>query len=117
VKVGRDLLTDHLAELPNVQAIVADRGYRGLATLAARRQLTLDIKAPPKGMEGFVPMLPLVRVEHAFARLGRWRRLALLQGNGSERASLARGRLGRPTYSPGCGQSRAGTRPDVRARR
>jgi putative transposase len=30
----------------------------------------------PKGSRVFVPIQPLVRVEHAFARLGRWRRLA-----------------------------------------
>jgi putative transposase len=38
--------------------------------------MTLDIKRPPKGSKGFVPIMPRVRVEHAFARLGRWRRLA-----------------------------------------
>jgi putative transposase len=75
VKVGRDLISDHLAELPNVAAIVADRGYRGLAKLAARNHLVLDIKAPPKGV-GFKPLAPLYKVEHAFARLGRWRRLS-----------------------------------------
>jgi hypothetical protein len=32
-------------------------------------------KAPPKG-GGFTPIAPLYRVEHAFARLGRWRRLS-----------------------------------------
>jgi len=76
VRVGRDLLTDHLPELPRVQAILADRGSCGLANLAARRQVRLEIKAPPKGTKGFVPIKPLVRVEHAFARLGRWRRLS-----------------------------------------
>jgi putative transposase len=76
VKVGRDLLADNLPSLPRVQAILADRGYRGLANLAARKQVRLEIKAPPKGTKGFVPIKPLVRVEHAFARLGRWRRLS-----------------------------------------
>jgi putative transposase len=58
-----------------VRAIVADRAYRGLARLAARRNLALDIKVPP-GTSGFVPLRPLYRVEHAFAQLGRWRRLS-----------------------------------------
>src|SRR5674476_718007 len=76
VKVGREMIADHLDKLPNVRAIVADRGYRGLANLAARKHLTLDIKAPPKGTKGFTPLAPLYKVEHAFARLGRWRRLS-----------------------------------------
>ncbi len=75
-KVGRDLISDHLAELPNVAAIVADRGYRGWANLAARKHLGLDIKAPPQGTKGFTPLAPLNKVEHAFARLGRWKRLS-----------------------------------------
>lgn len=36
----------------------------------------LDIKAPPAGTKGFTPIGPLYKVEHAFARLGRWRRLS-----------------------------------------
>ena len=76
VRSGRELLDERLPELPNVAAIVADRGYRGLAALAARRGMTLDIKAPPKGTKGFTPLRPLYKVEHAFARLGRWRRLS-----------------------------------------
>jgi putative transposase len=76
VRVGRRLIADHLAELPDVRAIVADRGYGGLRGLTSAKGLTLDIKAPPKGSNGFVPMKPLVRVEYAFARLGRRRRLS-----------------------------------------
>ncbi|HET8571974.1 MAG TPA: IS5 family transposase [Candidatus Limnocylindria bacterium] len=76
VSVGRELLADHLADFPNLAGIVADRGYRGLAKLAARRQLNLDIKTPPKGTKAFTPMFPLYKVEHAFAHLGRWRRLS-----------------------------------------
>ena len=76
VGVGRKLLAEQLDELPDVKAIVADRGYRGLKILAQNRNLTLDIKAPPKGAKRFVPMPPLPKVEHAFAHLGRWRRLA-----------------------------------------
>jgi len=33
-------------------------------------------RAPPKGTVGFTPLAPLYKVEHAFAQLGRWRRLA-----------------------------------------
>src|ERR1035437_9203922 len=71
VVAGRELLADRLPELPRVRAVVADRAYRGLARLAARRQLALDIKVPPPGTSGFVPLRPLYRVEHAFAQLGR----------------------------------------------
>ena len=60
----------------SVQAIVADRGYRGLGKMANKAQIKLDIKAPPKGTSGFTPIAPLYRVGHAFARLGRWRRLS-----------------------------------------
>jgi transposase len=76
VKVGRELLAAGLNDLPLVRDVIADRGYRGLAALAARRHLGLHIKAPPKGSSGFVPLAPLYKVEHAFARLGRWRRLS-----------------------------------------
>ncbi len=76
VRSGRELLTRTLPQLGTVKAIVADRGYRGLGKLAAQRGLVLDIKAPPKGTSGFTPIAPLYRVEHAFARLGRWRRLS-----------------------------------------
>ena len=76
VKSGRELLDEKLPEIPNLAAIVADRGYRGPAKLASRNGLRLDIKAPPKGRSGFTPLAPLDRVEHAFARLGRWRRLS-----------------------------------------
>jgi putative transposase len=77
VKVGRKLLADEFSNnrLPRVAAIVADRGYTGLGRLAAKRNVWLDIKRPPKGA-GFVPIAPLYRVENVFARLGRWRRLS-----------------------------------------
>jgi transposase len=45
-----------------------------LARLAVRKNITLGIKAPPPGTKGFTPIRPLCKVEHAFARLGRWRR-------------------------------------------
>lgn len=77
--------------LPGLQAIVADRGYTGLAALAASHGLNLDIKVPPappmlpparpggkagKGKWVFTPLRPLYKVENAFARLGMWRRLS-----------------------------------------
>lgn len=70
VKVGRELLADSLPGLPRVQAILADRGYRGLARLAARKNITLDIKAPPPGTKGFTPIRPLYKVEHALPGSG-----------------------------------------------
>jgi transposase len=76
VTAARELLRDHLAELPRLRAIVGDRAYRGLERLAARKGLDLDIKAPPAGAGRFVPLRPLVKAEHAFAQLGRWRRLS-----------------------------------------
>jgi len=76
VVAGRELLRSRLDELPRLAAIVGDRAYRGLARLAARKGLALDIKAPPAGVSGFVPLRPLVKIEHAFAQLGRWRRLS-----------------------------------------
>ena len=88
VRAGRDLLRDSLAGLPRVGAIVADRGYRGLRALAAGRHLRLDIKAPPKGQVGFRPIAPLYKVEHAFAQLGRWRRLSRCY-EGSEASATA----------------------------
>ena len=76
VASARLLLADELPSFPRLRALVADRAYRGLDRLAARRNLALDIKAPPKGLARFVPLRPLVKVEHAFAQLGRWRRLS-----------------------------------------
>jgi hypothetical protein len=76
VASARLLLADEFPALPRLRAVVADRAYRGLAKLAARHDLVLDIKAPPAGASGFVPIRPLVKVEHAFAQLGRWRRLS-----------------------------------------
>jgi transposase len=76
VVAGRDLLRDRIDELPRLRAIVGDRAYRGLQSLASRRHVALDTKAPPPGVSGFVPIRPLYRIEHAFAQLGRWRRLS-----------------------------------------
>ncbi len=90
VSAGRELLARALPQLGTVKAIVADRGYRGLAKMTAKHQINLDIKAPPKGTVGFKPIAPLYRVEHAFACLGRWRRLSRCYEGTSEsaRASL-----------------------------
>ena len=76
VVAARELLRDCLSDLPSVRAIVGDRAYRGLARLAERKHVRLDIKEPPRGVSGFVPIRPLYRIEHAFAQLGRWRRLS-----------------------------------------
>jgi hypothetical protein len=38
--------------------------------------VALDIKAPPPGVSGFVPIRPLYRIEHAFSQLRRGRRLS-----------------------------------------
>jgi putative transposase len=76
VVAGRALLRERIDDLPRLAAIVGDRAYRGLRRLAARKGLALDIKAPPAGASGFMPLRPLVKAEHAFAQLGRWRRLS-----------------------------------------
>ena len=67
VVAARELLRDRLDELPRLSAIVGDRAYRGLANLAARQHLALDVKAPPPGMSGFTPLWLLAKVEHAIA--------------------------------------------------
>jgi putative transposase len=86
VSAGRRLLGTTLPALGSVKAIVADRGYRGLGKMANKAQVKLDIKAPPKGTVGFTPIAPLYRVEHAFARLGRWRRLSRCYEGSAESA-------------------------------
>jgi hypothetical protein len=96
VVAARELLHDRLADLPSVRAIVGDRAYRGLARLADRKHLALDIKAPPPGVSGFTPIRPLYQIEHAFAGAGALAPpVALLRGHHRERASLARGGVGR----------------------
>ncbi len=98
VQSARRILKDQLdappaqqPKLPGLQAIVADRGYTGLAALANTHGLNLDIKRPPpapmlppakpggkprKGKRTFTPIRPLYKVENAFARLGMWRQLS-----------------------------------------
>jgi hypothetical protein len=73
VHSGRELLARMLPELGTVRAIAADRGHKGLNKMAAKKGVKLEIKAPPKRTVGFMPLAPLCRVEHAFARLGRSR--------------------------------------------
>jgi transposase len=70
VVAGRELLRSSIDSLPRLRAIIGDRAYRGLAAIAARKHLTLDLKRPPAGTSGFVPIPPLYRIEHAFAQLG-----------------------------------------------
>jgi len=76
VTAARELVRERIDGLPRLRAIVGDRAYRGLAAIAARTGLALDIKRPPADATGFVPLRPLVKIEHAFAQLGRWRRLS-----------------------------------------
>jgi transposase len=76
VQAGRELIHEALARKPRVSDVLGDRGYRGLVNAAAKHGVRLVIKAPPAGHKGFVPIAPLYKVEHAFAQLGRWRRLS-----------------------------------------
>ena len=55
----RELLAKTLPELGTVKAIVAERGYKGLNKMAAKKGLGLDIKALPMGTSGFTPIAPL----------------------------------------------------------
>ncbi|MGH2379884.1 MAG: hypothetical protein ACRDG7_01535, partial [Candidatus Limnocylindria bacterium] len=76
VSAGRELLRERIDDMPRLRAIVGDRAYRGLAKVAAHKRIRLDIKAKPAGTSGFTPIAPLYKIEHAFAQLGRWRRLS-----------------------------------------
>ena len=109
VSAGRRLLDATLPDLGTVKAIVADRGYRGLGKMANKQQIRLDIKAPPKG-GGFTPIAPLYRVEHAFARLGRWRRLSRCYEGTPGSAAPGSKSPRSATCSRGCGRSL----PDLR---
>jgi putative transposase len=88
VTAARELLRHELPGLARVRAIVGDRAYRGLTTLAARKGVRLDVKAPPAGVTGFTPLWPLYKIEHVFAQLGRWRRLSRCY-EGSEASARA----------------------------
>jgi len=111
VKVGRELLADSLPALPRVQAILADRGYRGLARLAARKNITLDIKAPPPGTKGF-------------SRSDRFTRSSTLlpdsgDGEGCRAATKELKRARKPgsksPQSPTCSPGFESSRPDPRS--
>jgi hypothetical protein len=41
-----------------------------------RTELSLDINRKLAARPAFVPLRPLMKVEHVFAHLGRWRRLS-----------------------------------------
>lgn len=88
VVAARALLRERVEGLPRLRAIVGDRAYRGLAAIARQKGLALDLKRPPDGATGFVPIRPLYRIEHAFAQLGRWRRLSRCY-EGSEASARA----------------------------
>jgi len=88
VVAARELRRDRIDELPRPRAIVGDRAYRGLAKLAGRKHLAVDIKAPPAGRSGFTPLWPLDKVEHTIAQPGRWRRLSRCH-EGSEASARA----------------------------
>jgi len=85
---ARELVRERIGELPRLSALVGDRAYRGLAKLAQRRRVRLDIKAPPPGASGFTPLWPLYKIEHTIAQLGRWRRLSRCY-EGSEASARA----------------------------
>ena len=60
-----------------VKAVSSDAAFAEyVSDLVFPFHLALDIKAPPPGVSGFVPIRPLYKIEHAFAQLGRWRRLS-----------------------------------------
>ncbi|HEU4918110.1 MAG TPA: hypothetical protein VFT20_00120 [Candidatus Limnocylindrales bacterium] len=51
-----------------------------------RRSRRPDVPREGRARLGFTPIAPLYRVEHAFARLGRWRRLSRCYEGTSEGA-------------------------------
>jgi putative transposase len=74
---GRELLDAALPELPRVELVVADRGYRGLTHhVAARHGRCFEVRHWDTKPDGFKPIAQVWRVEDAFAQLGRWRRLS-----------------------------------------
>ena len=68
--------TKRCRDRPRVSDVLGDRGYRALGKATEQHGARLVIKAPPAGQKGFTPIAPLYKVEHAFAQLGRWRRLS-----------------------------------------
>jgi transposase len=88
VVAARELLRTRLPDLPRLRAIVGDRADRGLAKLAERKHVRLEVKATPVGTSGFIPIWPLYKVEHTIAQLGRWRRLSRCR-EGTETSATA----------------------------
>lgn len=77
VSVARPFLRRQVRRLPRLSTVMGDRGYVHLDAVCRHAGLTLVIKTPPATKpRRFVAMKPLVRVEHAFSWLGRYRRLA-----------------------------------------
>src|SRR6266508_2882740 len=115
VSVGRDLLADHLPGL-----LLSRRSWPtaaiGASPSSPRGNMSSSkIKARPKGASGFTPLVPLYRVEHAFARLGRWRRLSRCY-EGTEASARARLEVARsPTSSAGCESCRPDPAPLIAA--
>jgi len=86
------LLAAVLASSPTVRRVVADQGYPALAAICESAGVVLDIMIPPpqpppvlgprggqprkKAPYAFTPLVPLFAVEHAHARIGRYRRMA-----------------------------------------
>lgn len=87
---GRELLDEALPELPRVEVVVADRGYRGLAHhVAAVHGRQFEVRYwDERPEEGFRPIRQVWRVEDCFAQLGRWRRLSR-SFEGSEASATA----------------------------
>lgn len=66
-----------LPDLPRVELVVADRGYRGLGHhVAARHGRCFEVRHWDTKPDGFKPIAQVWRVEDCFAQLGRWRRLS-----------------------------------------
>jgi len=125
----REQLDPKHPALPGLQAIVADRGYSGLAALAASHGLNFDIKKPPaatllppakpggkrrRGKRVFTPLRPRYKVETAFGRLGMWRRLSRCYEQTALGAQTCSKWRASPTSAVGSGWSppdRASTRP------
>ncbi|HEV8699057.1 MAG TPA: hypothetical protein VGQ89_15275 [Candidatus Limnocylindrales bacterium] len=105
VVAARELLRERVDRLPRLRAIVGERAYRGLAAIARRKGLVLDLKRPPAGATGFVPIRPLYRIEHHFAQLG--------DGVGCRAATRAAKRAPAPgSKSPRSGISHGARSPD-----
>lgn len=89
-----------------------DAGGRGGRTIGAKRSILIEylglplaVKVDPaRPQSGFAPLAPRYKVEHAFARLGRWRRLSRCY-EGTEASRLARGGLPRVPVRAAAGDS------------